>query len=138
MYGYRGSDSIAFRAASGPSARNTSQASERSADSYAARATPPSARSFSRCRSAGSSVASGSPVNAPVPKRSHGLWRNYRSFAAPHTSYCLSRPLGVIARHSGRDPIPEPRQRPEFPLVEVPQEEPAYTGEMRGVRLPKA
>lgn len=49
-----------------------------------------------------------------------------------------SRPLGVIVRHAGRDPIPEPRQRLEFPLVEVPQEELANTGEMRGVRLPKA
>ncbi len=49
-----------------------------------------------------------------------------------------SRPLGVIVRHSGRDPIPEPCQRLEFPLVEVPQEDPANTGEMRRVRLPKA
>ena len=33
-----------------------------------------------------------------------------------------SRPLGVIARHSGRNPIPEPRERLEFLCGEVPQE----------------
>jgi len=36
MYGYRGSDSIALRAASESSSRTTSQASERSTDRYAA------------------------------------------------------------------------------------------------------
>jgi hypothetical protein len=41
-------------------------------------------------------------------------------------------------RYSGRDTIPEPRQRPEFFLVEVLKEELAYTGEMGRVRLPKA